>query len=352
METAVPQPDRKPRLKENLDPGRYRKVSTRIHNDARFRALAPPPPCARYLVFFLLTSPATGTVPGLYRARETALAEELGWSLPDFRRCFAEAAAQRFVEADWSSGIVWLPNAVRHDPPASANVVTGWGRVIRNEMPECPLLLKALLQIRQHIGGLFEKPDPFLEAFDKAFPKAFLKGLEEAFEEAREQAFREEFPEAFPEDPAKAIQDVFENPSPVLSNSIPEAIPEPGRRTPDAGRKIPEPRHQKPDAAVGLAEESKLPDGHRAADFLEAWNAVRVELGRPLTFSAPQELAAWCVGRRREGMAPEAIMRAVRRYHEDKDFAEAGWPLRVFLSENVFRDRTAAPPTEPKGPWR
>ena len=174
---------KKPKLRENLDPGRYRKVSTRLWNDFRFRALSAPQPCGQHLVLFLLTNPATGSIPGLYRARESALAEELGWTLEGFREAFGEAFRQGFVKADWKAGLVWLPNAVKHDPPASPNVVVGWGRVVRNALPECPLLLEALRGISACLDSLFESPNTFKEAFQKAFPEAFLKGLGEAFQE-------------------------------------------------------------------------------------------------------------------------------------------------------------------------
>lgn len=220
-------------LKDEAAQSRYRRVSTRMWNDHRVRELGHPEPHPMYLFMYLLTNPATTGVPGLFRARDIAMAMDLGWSLEDFRGAFAVLQQQGMAEADWRAGLVWLPNAVKHDPPASPNVVVSWGKIVRNDMPECRLLLRAVTRIREQLGQLFERPEGFLEAFAKAFPEAFTKGLAKAFPEG----FEEAFPKAFPEGPAEVAGDRANGGGERLPERLPESLTRtPTRAQPDAGR--------------------------------------------------------------------------------------------------------------------
>lgn len=230
-------PPKRATLKDEAAQSRYRRLSTRMWNDRRVRALGHPGPHPTYLFLYLLTNPATTGVPGLFRARDIALAMDLGWDLASFREAFAALEQQGMAEADWEAGLVWLPNAVKHDPPASPNVVVSWGKIVRNDMPECRLLLRAITRIREQLEQLFERPDGFLEAFGKAFPEAFTKGLAEAFTEG----FGEAFPEVFQTNPAEVAGDRSTGGRERLSRSLTERLPEsltrtPTRAQPDAGR--------------------------------------------------------------------------------------------------------------------
>src|SRR6516162_7361559 len=57
---------------------RYRRVSTRMWGDEKFRRLSAPKPNGRSLWLLLVTGPQTSPVPGLFHAGQAALAEELG----------------------------------------------------------------------------------------------------------------------------------------------------------------------------------------------------------------------------------------------------------------------------------
>ncbi|MCZ5770861.1 hypothetical protein O5340_13685 [Escherichia coli] len=65
------------KTKANNEP--YRKVKITIWDDPKFRALSPLPPSGQSLFIYLLTSPFTGIIPGLFKAGRAAMAEELGW---------------------------------------------------------------------------------------------------------------------------------------------------------------------------------------------------------------------------------------------------------------------------------
>ena len=68
--------------------------------------------------------------------------------------------------ADWTARLIWIPNAVRHNPPESPNVVKSW-RVHLEEMPECPLKTEALRALAANCEDFGEG---FLKAFREACP--------------------------------------------------------------------------------------------------------------------------------------------------------------------------------------
>jgi hypothetical protein len=148
---------------------RYRKIDTRMWADGKFRELSSPGPSAKYLWVFLLTGPHTTNLPGLFRTGEMSLAEELGWSLEGFRKGFAELLAKGLVRADWKARVVWIPNAIKYNPPDNPNVVKSW-RDSWDEVPECPLKDEAYEALKGFTEGLSE-------GFGKAFREGCAKGL-------------------------------------------------------------------------------------------------------------------------------------------------------------------------------
>ena len=151
----------------SADRGRYSKVSRRIWNSASFRILSQPKPSGAWLFLRVLTAPELNSIPGLFQAWDAGLAKALNWSAKDFDRCFAELTREGLARADWTVGLVWLPNAIAHNEPESPNVVIGW-RTYWQELPEC--LLK--LQAQASLMAWFEaKGEPWVKAFGKAISK-------------------------------------------------------------------------------------------------------------------------------------------------------------------------------------
>src|ERR1700677_484913 len=127
---------------------RYRKVEVKTYGDEKFRRLSPIPPCGQGLWLYLITGPHTISIPGLFRAGRAALAEELGWSQEAFDKAFAEVFEQGMAKADWSNRVVWIPNAVKHNKPASPNVITSWAAELEL-IPECDLKTEAMQGIAE-----------------------------------------------------------------------------------------------------------------------------------------------------------------------------------------------------------
>lgn len=134
------------------DEGRFSKVTRRMWNDAKFRGLSSAKPNAQTLWMRILTGPELGPIPGLFAAREPALADVLGWSLVAFRKCWKEIAAAEMATADWTAGLVWVPNALRHNEPQGVTTVMGWRAAMR-ELPECALKSKAGAVVLAYLQG-------------------------------------------------------------------------------------------------------------------------------------------------------------------------------------------------------
>jgi hypothetical protein len=150
---------------------RYRAIHVKMYADEKFRALSKPKPNAQTLWVFLLTAPHTSSIPGLSTIGEAALAESLGWELEGFREAFAEVSSKAMAKADWKARVVWIPNAVKYNPPESPNVVRAWAKAWE-EIPECDLKTEALSVLKAFMEGMGEG---FRKAFEKGFGIAFAK---------------------------------------------------------------------------------------------------------------------------------------------------------------------------------
>ncbi|MCA1685875.1 MAG: hypothetical protein LC745_07780 [Planctomycetia bacterium] len=147
--------------------GHYRKIDARLWGDAKFCALSPQKPSAQSLWLYLISGPHNTSLPGLFVAGEASLAEVLGWTLRDFRRCWAEIADAGMARADWKARVVWLPNGPRYNAPANPNVVSSW-RALLDAIPECPLKAEACIAI----GSAIPLTPSFRDAWTRAHGRA------------------------------------------------------------------------------------------------------------------------------------------------------------------------------------
>lgn len=131
---------------------KYSKVTRAIWQDAKFLALSNTP-CAQLLFLRLLTAPELSPMPGLIPVGRAALCEALDWQSVGFDQRFAELEAAGMAVADWKARLVWLPNAIKHNPPENPNVVVAWRRAMA-EMPECELREKAAQSVLLYVSRL------------------------------------------------------------------------------------------------------------------------------------------------------------------------------------------------------
>lgn len=153
-----------PKTKANNEP--YRKVKITMWDDPKFRQLSSLPPSGQSLFIYLLTGPFTGIIPGLFKGGRAAIAEELNWDIEDFDLALNEALALGLVKADLKARVFWLPNAAKHNPPASVNVIKSWVRAFEL-LPECKIKSDAYISLRAACYGVSETMGM---AFDKAMP--------------------------------------------------------------------------------------------------------------------------------------------------------------------------------------
>lgn len=144
---------------------RYRKISTSIWNDAKFRALSD----SAKLVFFMLLTHPNMTALGAMRATVAGLAEELGWTAEAFREAFQEAISKGMAEHDPKACFVALPNFLKYNGPESPNVVKAWVGAL-DLLPECSLKSLVIQRSKAFAEGLSE-------GFAQALPEAFSKGM-------------------------------------------------------------------------------------------------------------------------------------------------------------------------------
>lgn len=147
---------------------RFSKISRRVWNDEAFRSFSEP---AKLLWFRLLTGPELSNIPGLFQANDAQLARALGWTLEAFGDAMRYALTHGMAKANWEAGLVWIPNAIRHNEPQSVNVVKSWKKTF-DELPECDLKNEALLELKAYTDAM---PKAFRLAFRHAFADAIRK---------------------------------------------------------------------------------------------------------------------------------------------------------------------------------
>lgn len=166
---------------------RYRRVDTRIQNDAKFRGLSLEGQHALYTL--LLHQHMTSL--GAMRGTAAGFASEMGESLQrSLAKGFREIVEAGLVEYDEKASFMALPRFLRYNPPESPNVVRSWSKVA-DLVPECPGKTRALMRacaIAESLG----------EAFVKAFADAFPKGVQPTDDDPSEIPFP--FPSPSPDD--------------------------------------------------------------------------------------------------------------------------------------------------------
>lgn len=153
--------------------GRYSRVSRRKWGDEKVCRLSFPKPNGFTLWDRLLTGPELSNVPGLFTARESGMAEAMGWDLKGFREAFAEVFREGLAEADWKAGFVLVPNSILHNEPESPNVILSWENTMA-EFPDCALKDKAFAMLEAWAKA---KGEAWAKAMAKALPKPSPKAM-------------------------------------------------------------------------------------------------------------------------------------------------------------------------------
>jgi hypothetical protein len=141
----------------------FRTVDVRIWGDKKFRALSEG---AKLAFLRLLIAPEGGTVPGLFSIAIATISSDCGMSVPSADAAMAELIAAGMICADWSVGIVYVVNALKHNPPYTPERCGSWSRYI-SSLPASDLITLVTTRIRE---GLLELGQEYLDAFDGGSP--------------------------------------------------------------------------------------------------------------------------------------------------------------------------------------
>ena len=145
----------------------YRALDAGIWGDEKFRQLSPPSPSGQFLWIYLLTGEHTDGLPGLYRVGEAALAEALAWPVAELRRALAEITTLRMALVDSNARVIYLPNALRYQPPSNPNQIKSWAKAFRR-IPECELKRKWLQQLQVYAD---KAGKGYVEALNKVYER-------------------------------------------------------------------------------------------------------------------------------------------------------------------------------------
>lgn len=158
-------PQRSWQARPEFNERRYRRVDTRVWNDARVRGFSPN---GRLVWVLLLTAPSTTAIPGVLHMGVAGLAEIARMDRPAFDQGLAECVAAGLVVVDSSACVVWVPDAFLFNSPQSPNVIRSW-RAEVSLLAESDLLSAVTAAIRDR--ALVLGPS-FARAADELFGDA------------------------------------------------------------------------------------------------------------------------------------------------------------------------------------
>lgn len=129
-------------------PRSFSKIEQQLWRDPDFYTLSDD---GKMLWLYLLTSPLSTFAPGILVGSVLNVGEDLRWiddadyagSIQRIDAAFQELEQLQWVELDRKARVIWIPNAVRKNPPRNENVTRGWLRAML-EVPRSPLRMKWL----------------------------------------------------------------------------------------------------------------------------------------------------------------------------------------------------------------
>ena len=177
--------------------GRYRKVDTRIWNDAKFSSLGDK---GRLAFLFILTHPNMTSL-GCMRATIAGLASELGWTVDAMRNAVQDAVRYGMLDVNERASFVGLPKFLKYNPPTSPNAISKAWIACLDLLPECPERDSA---IRRALDWLKNRAS---DTFRKQLPKTTVNAMRHAVS----NAVFDSIPKAI----SDAVPDAVEVPSPI-----------------------------------------------------------------------------------------------------------------------------------------
>ena len=172
---------------------KYRKVSTVIQNDEKFRKLTDD----AKLIFYTVLTHQHMTSVGAMRMTIAGLADELGWKHERVWVTVAERFPNGMLRYDKKSSTILLPNFMKHNAPDNQNAVKAWVHAIEM-IPEG----KLKLWLMERLGQEFRKHDEkWREAFEtvaltlsERYREPFRNGMANQEQEQEKELRGEDLP--------------------------------------------------------------------------------------------------------------------------------------------------------------
>lgn len=166
----------------------YRKLETKISNDAKFRSLSDDAKLLFYSLFFHSNSTSLGamkcSIPGT--------AAEMGWTEEKARKAFYELSGAQpgiiteiisdtnqekytkpsendfmgLIKFDEKACYLEFPNYLKYNKPQNTNVVKSWSRSW-DLIPECEMKFQLYQRLKEYTEGLGQS---YLKSFLESFP--------------------------------------------------------------------------------------------------------------------------------------------------------------------------------------
>jgi hypothetical protein len=154
--------------------GRYARINCRVWNDEKFRALSPE---AKLIWLRFLAPVERGRIPGLFQAWPDGIRATVGLTVAVFDKGLLEIELRMPFKWDKEVGLIYLINALMHDPPRNPNQVKSWLTGLR-ELPECSLKDEATRGLKlflESMGPQFAKPLAKLIPYTNPNPNPYHK---------------------------------------------------------------------------------------------------------------------------------------------------------------------------------
>ena len=234
---------------------RWSAVTRAMWTDERFLNLSSPQPNAQTLWLYLLTTPHQIPIPGLLPLGPGAIADDLGWDIPDVRVHLKELEEAEMIMICYRPALIFLPRAIHHNQPANPNMIKGWRNGFDN-LPECVLRTLAVSHIRR---GLKASLTP-------SFDKIFAFELKQATRRAAEEKEKPKKAKINGSANGMANQDQEQE----LKKLIVATVSEPPK-------KAPKPKRETPPEARALAEYLLAQIATHSPDYAAARRETRLE---------------------------------------------------------------------------
>lgn len=133
-----------------------RVIDPALWSDPKVISLGKPKSSTLMLFLYLLTHPNSGRIPGVLFESLPSIAVRMGWKTATARELFKVLEGEGLAYIDSDHWLVWLPNAIKYNPPRGVAEIKLWQREWQG-VAKCDLKTRIASELAAHLA-----PDPRL----------------------------------------------------------------------------------------------------------------------------------------------------------------------------------------------